>query len=88
MRELVSFFRWLLLDEEGSIEPSVNTFAFEFLAKAGEEELLSLAIDIIPVDFSVDVSVKKFNLLTLPAFAEAMASGIVRPNALPRQEPT
>lgn len=62
MRELVSFFRWLLLDEEGSIEPSVNTFAFEFLAKAGEEELLSLAIDIIPVDFSVDVSVKKFNL--------------------------
>lgn len=65
MRELVSFFRWLLLDEEGSIEPSVNTFAFEFLAKAGEEELLSSAIDIIPVDFSVDTSIKKFNLLDI-----------------------
>lgn len=65
MRELVSFFRWLLLDEEGSIEPSVNTFAFEFLAKAGEEELLNLAIEVIPVDFSVDTSVKKFNLLDI-----------------------
>lgn len=65
IRELVSFFKWLLLDEEGSIEPSVNTFAFEFLAKVGEEELLSSAIDVIPVDFSVDTSIKKFNLIDI-----------------------